>query len=114
MPRPRPPRPGRTTGRLNMASNCSLPVAKTMSSAKHSDHDIAQAARFTLLSINQHRSIGQLALRYAHVGDAHSKHIAYATGKTRVSGPKFAELERSEERSEGKECDRTCRSRWSP
>src|SRR3546814_6986486 len=66
---------------LNMASNCSLPVAKTMSSAKHSDHDIAQAARFTLLSINQHRSIGQLALRYAHVGDAHSKHIAYATGK---------------------------------
>src|SRR3546814_12396246 len=82
--------------------NCSLPVAKTMSSAKHSDHDIAQAARFTLLSINQHRSIGQLALRYAHVGDAHSKHIAYATGK-----------KRSEERRVGQEGVSKCISRWS-
>src|SRR3546814_608967 len=35
-----------------------------------------------------------LALRYAHVGDAHSKHIAYATGKKFVYGPKFAELDR--------------------
>src|SRR3546814_15798954 len=35
-----------------------------------------------------------LALRYAHVGDAHSKHIAYATGKKCVYGPKFAELDR--------------------
>src|SRR3546814_16191641 len=30
----------------------------------------------------------------SHVGDAHSKHIAYATGKKCVYGPKFAELDR--------------------
>src|SRR3546814_11073769 len=38
--------------------------------------------------------------------DRHKNYIGY--------GPEASELVRSEERREGKECVRTCRTRWSP
>jgi predicted metal-dependent peptidase len=59
-----------------------------------SNQDLAKAARFTLISLNEHRSVGQLALRYAHVVDINTKHIAYATGKKCVYGPRFGEMDR--------------------
>jgi predicted metal-dependent peptidase len=54
--------------------------------------DIAKAARYTLLSMDQHRSIGQLALRYLHEANASTSHIAYATDKKCVYGPRFAAM----------------------
>jgi hypothetical protein len=58
------------------------------------DGDISKAARYTLLSMDQHRSVGQLALRYHHVGNASTPHIAYATGTKCVYGPRFAQMDR--------------------
>lgn len=61
---------------------------------KIAGNEIAKAARYTLLSIDRHRSVGQLALRYDHVGDPETDHIAYAYGSKCYYGRRFLELDR--------------------
>lgn len=59
-----------------------------------SARDLAKAARYTLLSMNQHRSIGQLALQYGHKPHNDPKIIAYAMDKSCYYGPRFLTLDR--------------------
>jgi hypothetical protein len=54
---------------------------------------LTKAARFTLVSLPR-QSIGRLALKYRHTGDAWCKHIAMPVKNGVIYGPQFAIMDR--------------------
>lgn len=77
-----------------MATKPLAPADNLPPAPEFSARELAKAARYTLLSMAEHRSIGQLALHYAHKPHSDPNVIAYAADKSCYYGPRFLGLDR--------------------
>src|SRR3546814_11774614 len=83
--------------------------------AKHRDLSVDQKARVIALQaeLKHYSDEANQLFRFVRAGDERSVENWSAAGSTDRSLEKIQFLLRSEERRVGKECVRTCRSRWS-